>query len=114
MLLLRDDIDDARRAVGGILRRRIGHDLDMVDIGGRQRLDDVIALRRHLAVDHDGDAGVAAQRHLIVGRHRHRRQLAQQLGDDTAMGVGIVLHVIGTAVDLVDDGGRFAGDGDLC
>jgi hypothetical protein len=95
------EIDDPGRPFRRILRRRIGDDLDALDVAAVKspkkglRVGEVRA-----SVDEDPDVSAAQQADVLLGRDRHRRQAAQQLDRVLLLRMRRLLHAIGPPVDL--------------
>jgi hypothetical protein len=103
-VLLGDQVDDPARAVGPEGGRRVGHHLDALDLVGRHLLQHVGAAfaaehPRRLAVDHDGDVGVAAQADVALHVDLHRRHVAQRVGDRAGGRLQVAGDAVAASVD---------------
>ena len=96
--LTEDDVDDAGRAFGVVLRRRIRRDLDVLHGAGgqlREKCAELIALeRRRPTVDLHDDVCVAAQAHVVRSIDLDERNVAQHVDRRSAARDGHVLDAV--------------------
>ena len=100
-------VDDAPRALGRVLRARIGDDLNGFEAAGGQ-LVEAQGGGRGLAVEVERDAGIAPQADLPVVVHGHRGHFLEYVRRRTARAVEVFVHVEDGFAQLVDHRRFFA------
>ena len=105
VVLAGDDVDHAGGPLGLVLRRRVAHHLDALDVlGGELPQVDAAGgrpgeLGGGLAVDQHRDVGIAPKSDVAVGVDVHRRDLVQDAGGRAGGGLQVGADRIDPAVE---------------
>ena len=107
VLALQGNVDDAGGAVGFVLGRGVGDDLDLVDLVGRELLQNLRAApahqRRGAAVDEDEHVVRATQAHVAIDVDLHGRDVLQQIAGRAGGALDFPADVVDLAVDRIQE-----------
>ena len=110
------DVENRAHTLGVVFCARVGDDLDLLYHAGRYGLEHVFGIAREcgvgVAVLVYLEVAAALDHDVVLAVDSDQRYLAQHLKGCVGLGIVVVLHIVGDAVDLLAYHRGMGGDGD--